>query len=267
MFTRKEVLHVTEKEKVIQLYRDILEGKRVRFPDHFFVGDQGKKYLAYITRYLIEEYLSIPTEQIPYCVGAKTLWDYRLRPPALIHGWNFIDMIQNAYPGTFHPLEFKRVSHGYWHGEEGRKRAIEAVRYVIEEKYNIPYQEIPLKINHHFFKQNGLAGVFDIFKQSPYQVIQAIYPNQFQPWEFSTVPMYFWKNKENVMCAMEWFLFQKIGFSSYQEALQRLSPKHFTIYRMTGLYQMAFDQRLYKVKQWIEIQLHQFSSCTKENIK
>ncbi|WP_281172536.1 hypothetical protein [Ectobacillus panaciterrae] len=33
---------MTEKEKVIQLYRDILEGRRFRFPDHFFVGDQGK---------------------------------------------------------------------------------------------------------------------------------------------------------------------------------------------------------------------------------
>jgi hypothetical protein len=61
--------------------------------------------------------------------------------------------------------------------------------------------------------------------------------------------MIFWENKENVMWAMEWFLFQKISFSSYQEALQRLSPKHFTIYRMTGLYQMVLDHRLYKVKQ------------------
>jgi len=258
---------VTEREKVIRIYRDILERKRARFPDHFFVGDQGKKYLAYITRYLIEEYLGIPIAQIPHCVGAKTLWDYRLRHPAQIHGWNFIDVIQNAYPGTFHPLEFKQVSHGYWQGEEGGKRAIEAVRYVIEVKCNIPFQEIPLKINHHFFKQHGLTGIFGLFEDSPYQVIQTLYPNRFKPWECSTVPMNFWKQEENVIGAMEWFLFQQIGFSSYQEALQQLSPKHFTIYRMTGLYQMAFSQRLYKVKQWIEKQIEQRSLCAQENIQ
>ncbi|MFE6707630.1 hypothetical protein ACFVEL_22150 [Bacillus thuringiensis] len=258
---------MTEKEKVIQLYRDILEGKRFRFPNHFFLGDQGKKYLAYITRYLLEEYLSIPIEQIPHCVCAKTLWDYRLRPPAQVHGWNFIDIMQNAYSGTFHPLEFKQVSHGYWKGKAGRKRALEAVRYVIEEKHSIPIQKIPVKINRHFFKQNGLGGVFSIFGDSPYHIIETLYPNQFHPWEFSTVPMNFWKGKENVLQAMEWFLFQKIGFYSYQEALQRLSYKHFINYRMTGLYQMAFDQRLCKVKQWIEKQIEQRSSCANGNIK
>ncbi|OIK16699.1 hypothetical protein BIV60_03330 [Bacillus sp. MUM 116] len=252
---------------VIQMYRDILGGRRARFPKNFFVGDQGKKYLAYITRFLIEEYLGISTKQIPRFVSAKTLWDYRLRPPAQVHGWNFIDMIQNAYPGTFSPLEFKQVSNGYWQGDTGQKRVIEEVLYVIEEKSSIALHEIPQKVNHHFFKQNGLLGILDIFGDSPYLVIQTIYPNQFKPWEFASVPMNFWKSKENVRGAMEWLLFQKMEFSSYQEAIQRLSRKHFTIYRMTGLFQMAFDQRLYKVKQWMEKRIEQSSSCTQENIQ
>lgn len=35
-----------EQDKVIQIYCDVLEGRRARFPAHFFAGDQGKKYLA-----------------------------------------------------------------------------------------------------------------------------------------------------------------------------------------------------------------------------
>jgi hypothetical protein len=61
-----------------------IRGEKISISRPFFLGDQGKKYLAYITRYLIEEYLGIPTEQFPHCVGAKTLWDYRLRHPARI---------------------------------------------------------------------------------------------------------------------------------------------------------------------------------------
>ncbi|MGM0879375.1 MAG: hypothetical protein ACQEWV_33540, partial [Bacillota bacterium] len=54
-----------EKEKVIQIYQDVLDGRRARFPNYFFVGDQGKKYVAFLTCYLIEEYLGIPVEEIP----------------------------------------------------------------------------------------------------------------------------------------------------------------------------------------------------------
>ncbi|CRK83270.1 hypothetical protein [Neobacillus massiliamazoniensis] len=200
---------MTEKETVIQLYLDVLKGKKTRFPNHFFVGDQGKKYLVCITRYLLEEYLGISKGQIPSLVSAKTLWDYRLRPPANVHGWNFIDVIQNAYPGEFHPLEFKQVSYGYWQGEEGRKKALEAVRYVIEKKQSIPFQEIPLKINRQFFEQNRLMGILEIFGDSPYLIIQTLYPNQFKPWEFTSVPMNFWESEDHIKWQWNGSFFKK----------------------------------------------------------
>lgn len=253
---------MTEKEKVIQIYRDVLKGKRYRFPDHFFIGEQGKKNLANITRYLIEEYLEIPVEEIPLQVKAKTLWNHRLKAPAQGYGWKYIDVIENAYPQKFHPLEFEQVSNGYWKGNEGSKRAIEAVRYVIKKKCKIPHEEIPLKINHRFFKENRLGGVFSLFGDSPYKVINAAYPGFFKPWEFSHVPMNYWKHPENVKQTMDWFLFQKIGFSSYADANLQLTQKHFFQYKLTGFFQIAFDQRLFKVKQWIQEQMNACYSKT-----
>jgi hypothetical protein len=211
--------------------------------------------LEYMTRYLIEGHLKIPVGQVPSLVSAKTLWDRRLRPPAQLHGLNFIGVIQNAYPNTFSPWDFKQVSHGYWQGEEGRRRAIEAVRYIIKEKCNISHHEIPLKINHRFFKDHRLVGVFALFGDSPYQVINAVYPRQFKPWEFANVPINYWKNPRNVKQTMEWFLFRRVGFSSYEEGVQQLKQRHFFQHRLTGFLQMAFDNRLFKVKQWMVEQL------------
>jgi hypothetical protein len=246
---------MTEKEKVIQIYQDVLDGRRVRFPNHFFVGDQGKKYLAFLTCYLIEEYLGIPVEEIPRLVKAETLWNHRLRPAAHIHGWkNFIEVIENAYPGKFKPWEFNQVPYKYWRGENGRKRAIKVVRYMIEEKCKMTHHEIPLRINHRFFKEHGLLGILGSFGDSPYQVINAVYPGHFQPWEFNNVPMNYWKNPENIKQTLDWFLFQKLGFSSYEEALMKLEKNDFFQYRLTGLLQMAFDLRMFKVKQWIREQ-------------
>jgi hypothetical protein len=240
---------------VIEIYIEVLKGIRQRFPDHFFVGEQGKKYLALITRFLIEEHLNIPVQEIPEKINAKILWSHRLRVPAIKHGWNFIQLIENAYPGQFRPWEFSQVSHGYWQGDEGKQRAIEAVRYVIEEECQISFEDIPQQVNYHFFKKNRLAGVFDVFGQSPYEVINTVYPDHFQPWQFANVPMNYWKDRENIKKTMDWFLFEKLGFDSYGEAIQRLNQKHFFEHRMTGFLQMAFDNRLFKVKQWINQQI------------
>ncbi|MFB1100495.1 DUF4046 domain-containing protein [Terribacillus sp. JSM ZJ617] len=114
-----------DKELAISLYQDVLNGKRKRFPNYFFTGAQGKIYLAYMTRYLIEEYLKIPMERIPKEVKAETLWNHRLRPAAHTLGWrDFMKVIDNAYPGKYHILEFNQVPWRYWYGEEGRERAV-----------------------------------------------------------------------------------------------------------------------------------------------
>jgi hypothetical protein len=120
------------REQVIEIYQGVLENKRKRFPNHFFVGNEGKKYMRYMTCYLLEQRLSIPIHEIPVKVKAGTLWSHRLKPPALLYGWNYYEVIDNAYPGRFKPWEFQQVPDKYWYGEEGKKRAIEAVKYVKE---------------------------------------------------------------------------------------------------------------------------------------
>jgi hypothetical protein len=68
--------------------------------------------------------------------------------------------------------EFNQVPYKYWRGEIGRKRAIEVVRYMIEEKCKMTHHEIPLRINHRFFKEHGLLGILGSFGDSPYQCLR-----------------------------------------------------------------------------------------------
>jgi hypothetical protein len=249
MMFRGEI--VLEEEMVIRVYEDILQGKRTRFPNHFFIGEQGKKYLVFITRYLIEIHLEISINEIPRKVKAEILWNYRLRPPAQICGWNFIDLIQQAYPGKFKPTDFTQVSYGYWQGQKGKTRAIETIKTLIEEELKIPLHEIPQIINHQFFEKSGLGGIFNVFNASPYEVINAVYPGQFKPWEFRHVPLNYWKNPENIKQVMDWFLFQKLHFESFETAIECIRVKHLYQHRLTGLFQIAFHSSLENVKKWI----------------
>ncbi|MED3809527.1 DUF4046 domain-containing protein [Priestia megaterium] len=243
-----------DRKQVIEIYQQVLEGKRKRFPNYFFVGKEGKQYMSYMTCYLLEQRLSIPIHEIPLKVGAGMLWSHRLRPPAMLYGWNYYEVIDNAYPGVFKPWQFRQVPDKYWDGEEGKRRAIEAVKYVIEEELKIPFNEIPLRVNFHFFKQHGLGGVFSLFRQSPFQVIEAVYPGFFKPWQFANVPMNCWKNETSIHEAMEDFLFVQLHFSSYEEAFFKLRSQHFNDFRLTGLFQMAFDSQMNNVKEWIRRQ-------------
>ncbi|MBK0010147.1 hypothetical protein IAE23_27145 [Bacillus sp. S35] len=243
------------REQVIEIYRQVLERKRKRFPNYFFIGEEGKKYMGYITCYLLEQRLSIPIQEIPLQVTAGILWSHRLKPPAMLYGWNYYEVIDNAYPGKFKAWQFQQVPDKYWHGDEGKKRAIEAVKYVIEEELKIPLNEIPIQVNIHFFNQHSLGGVFSLFGQSPFQVVEAVYPGVFKPWQFAHVPMNCWKNKEYIQEAMDDFLFKQLHFSSYKEAFFRLKGTHFTDFQLTGLFQMAFESRMNNVKKWIKKQL------------
>lgn len=121
-----------------------------------------------------------------------------------------------------HPSFFK-----YWGGENGKDRAIEVVRYMIEEKCKMTPQEIPLQVNHRFFLKHGLLTILDTFDDSSYKVINAVYPGKFQPRELTNVPMNYWKHPENIKQTLDWFLFQKLGFSSYEEALLKLKKNDF----------------------------------------
>jgi hypothetical protein len=203
-------------------------------------------------------YLEIAAEQIPCRVTAELLWRHRLPSVAKFYGWNFIDIIDNAYPNKFHPLDFKQVPNGYWQGKEGRERAIRSVRYLIETKCHIAFDEIPMEINHQFIKKHRLFGILRLFGDSLFKVVDAVYPGQFQPWQFSSVPKSYWEVPEHIKQTMEYFLFEKLGFSGYHDASEKLQKQHFFQYRLTGLLRMAFDNRLSHAKQWIVEQMSQY---------
>jgi hypothetical protein len=43
------------REQVVKIYIDILDGKIKRFPNNFFIGEEGTKYIRFMTRYLLED--------------------------------------------------------------------------------------------------------------------------------------------------------------------------------------------------------------------
>jgi hypothetical protein len=54
---------------------------------------------------------------------------------------------------------------------------------------------------------------------------------------------------------MDYLIFQRLRFSSYEEELLKVRKQHFFDYQLTGLFQMAFGSRLQKVLEWIQLRI------------
>jgi len=170
--------------KAVAIYKDVLEGKRKRFPNGFFKGEMGLENANKITRYLIAVILKIPLGKIPQKVTQRTFADKL--SGMLAHAFNNSPYlaVDNAYPGEFKKWEF--MQREMWQGEEGLKLAKEATKWVIEEKEKIPFHKISQKVTKRTFADNGLLSgmLAHAFNSSPYLAVDNAYPGEFNIYDF-----------------------------------------------------------------------------------
>ncbi len=89
------------------------------------------------------------------------------------------EAIMQAYPGMFKIWEFNKTPIGYWNGDSGKQRAVEATRWMAEEKLGLQANEA-WKIKRSDFLQYGLSGMLDlIYSNSPNTAISEAYPGMF----------------------------------------------------------------------------------------
>jgi hypothetical protein len=241
--------HLTEDEgtnKAVAVYKAVLKGKRKKFPEGFFKGATGLENASKITRYLIDDILKIPSDQIPQKVTKRTFEDNGLSG-MLQHTFNGSPFlaIDNAYPGRFKKWEFRQQV--MWQGEEGLELAREATKWLIEEKESIPIHEIPQIVTQRTFTDNGLSGMLQtVFNGSPYLAIDYAYPGRFKKWVFQNQTG-MWQGESGLELAREATLCmieekEKIPFHDIPE---KVTQRTFTDNGLSGMLSRAFNSSPY----------------------
>ncbi|MED3723039.1 hypothetical protein P4531_01540 [Geobacillus stearothermophilus] len=95
----------------------------------------------------------------------------------------------------------KALPAGTWEKDEN---VIILVRYVLEVQLGLSREQIP-KINKKIIGEQKLWGVLNRFK-SPRRLIEFVYPNQYNEFDFYRVPVDYWGNVENIRKRLEWYL-------------------------------------------------------------
>ena len=118
--------------------------------------------------------------------------------------------IENAYPGKFKTWELSGGTPKYFWN---LKTAIDATRWLIEEKLKWSDDDIKNKLSKNTFRKNSLGGMLTVlFNDSPYRAIENAYPGKFKPWELPSVPKKIW-NVETAREATIWLIEEKLKWS------------------------------------------------------
>lgn len=110
-YARNKELKLVKNEPV-DLYKKVLSGEIKSFPYNFFKrkGKVNEKNCSEVTRYMIEEVLKMPLDQIPKKLKVEDFGRCKLKSMIMnCFGSNMYYTIDTAYPGMFERTDFVKM--------------------------------------------------------------------------------------------------------------------------------------------------------------
>lgn|GEM_PF-1762204 len=163
-----------------------------------------------------------PPELYPKIASYRFFVEMRLTAPLnKFFGWSQYAYLDAAFPGKYKPWEMNFSPKGFF---EKRENIVSAVKWMVEEKMNIPMEELTVyevwemridkKITKEIFSFYGLREVLARYNNSPGKVLKDVYPEKFLPWSFPCKEK--WKGEEGKRLAAQatkWVIEEYAGIS------------------------------------------------------
>ena len=109
--------------------------------------------------------------------------------------------------------KIKKFPKGFWKESDAYDNARDIIKYLIEDIYKWNDTQIKENISQNFFKDNKLIGMLvSLFRSSPFDAINHVYPDKFHPWEFNSCPQGYW-TKDTASIAIKNLIEEKLKWS------------------------------------------------------
>ena len=232
----------------IEIYELVRSGKLKKFPMYFWQCDESDEYSPLITRHMIENILHWNDEDIK-----KNLRKSTFRQNSLGGLLNCkckdspSDAICKAYPEKkFMPWDFVNAPNHYWRKAEGRQNAINAVKWLIEEKLQWSEDDIITKLNHQIFSDNNLLGMLKkAFNSTLFEAMEAAYPGKFKKWQLGDhVENSYWNREEGIL-AVKWLIDHNLRWTD-DDIKKKYSKTIFKANNLYGMIQRCFNTSPYE---------------------
>ena len=121
--------------------------------------------------------------------------------------------------------------------------AIRLVKYLIEDKLQWSREDVCNNLRYETFVNAKLAGMMVLcFNKSPYQALNAAYPEKYKPWELQHTLQGFW-TRENGVEAVRWLLEEKLKWSR-EDICSYLDFDTFVEHGIQSVLRSCFDNSL-----------------------
>ncbi|MCU4948318.1 DUF4046 domain-containing protein, partial [Bacillus cereus] len=186
-----------------QIYQEVLDGKRRRFPPYTWSDDQDNILAKRVIKYLIEKVLKWNKKQIVSDWKEKLIIKYKLGGLLSVkYNGSPYAMINDAYLNYFKEWEFKMTPLNYW----TKPKALEALKWTIEEKEKLTDNKLLEVYSIQWLSNHKLNSPCRMFwKGSPYSMINELYPGRFNQWEFKKTRSNWW-TKEKALKVLKWLI-------------------------------------------------------------
>lgn len=193
-----------------EIHQEILDGKRKSFPPGTWSEDLDGELKRRVTRYLIEDVLKWSDEDIKEKWNQFIIRKFSLASVMQVYRSSPYEMLNAAFPNRFEPWEIKHTPKRFWTYE----KSLDILKKIIEEKERLTEYQLLEKYDLNWLMKNNLGGVCsEYFDDSPYEMLNAAYPNRFKGWELKCVPKNFW-TKEKGLEALRWWIQKKEKFTT-----------------------------------------------------
>lgn len=232
----------------IEIYKSILNGSRTRFPRYFWNCKESDIYAPKITRYLIESILNWDNDDVKKKLRKRTFQDYKLAGMLSIkYDSSPYKAITAAYPEkNYRPWDFVNAINNYWQGEEGKKNAAKAIKWLLEEELKWDIQDIKENISHQVFIDNNLLGMLKrAFNFDLFEAIDCVYPGTFKRWEIGThVRNDYWTEEEGILTT-KWLIEDKLEWNK-ADIKKFYNKQIFIDNDLYGMLQVCFNSSPYE---------------------
>jgi type IV pilus assembly protein PilB len=124
------------------------------------------------TKWLIEERLGIPTEEIPKRVSIREFHTNGLSKLLDLFNQNLFQVIDNAYPKQFKPWEFSEQTE-LWKSPEALETARLATEWLINDRLHLDENKATIQLTRRHFLNNGLGFMLgSLFNHSHFLALE-----------------------------------------------------------------------------------------------
>ncbi len=125
-------------------------------PSGYWNGPDGLEHANEATKWLVEDVLRIPLNEIPEKLHQRDFIKHGLRGMINIDfNGSVYAAVNHTYPGKFNEWEIRHTN--MWQGEKGKELGKKAVRWLVGQ-LGIPVEDVPAKLSVRHFREYGLGG-------------------------------------------------------------------------------------------------------------